>query len=75
MRNFLIKKLGCVFLILNSLIILAQSVPPPPENPESGDIGGYPASPIDDYTIFLFIVAVLMIVLVTVKAKQITLKD
>ena len=62
-------------VFLGTFLTLAQAIPPPPPQPESGDIGGYPASPIDDYTIFLFIVAVLMIVLVTVKARQIILKD
>jgi hypothetical protein len=36
-------------------------VPPPPENPESGDIGTYPASPIDAYTLILFVIGTLLI--------------
>ncbi|WP_170144260.1 hypothetical protein [Epilithonimonas arachidiradicis] len=53
-----------------SIFAFGQSVPPPPENPESGDIGAYPASPIDDYVIFLLLIAVSMIVIVAAKSKR-----
>ncbi|UQB67382.1 hypothetical protein [Epilithonimonas zeae] len=57
-----------------SILTFGQSVPPPPENPESGDIGAYPASPIDDYVIGLFLVALVMIVAFVIKSRQRTLQ-
>lgn len=61
--NFLSNRKLYIFLtILTSIFSWAQVVPPPPENPESGDIGGYPASPIDAYTFVLFIIGTLLIV-------------
>lgn len=68
--NILCKKAYYLLFLLVSVISFAQSVPPPPENPESGDIGGYPASPIDAYTFILFLVAVAMITFFAVKQKQ-----
>ncbi|KFC23175.1 hypothetical protein IO89_00825 [Epilithonimonas lactis] len=53
-----------------SILSFAQSVPPPPDNPESGDIGGYPASPIDAYTVILFLLAITMIIFFALKQKQ-----
>mgnify|MGYP003606553712 FL=1 len=70
MMNILCKKAYYLLFLLVSVISFAQSVPPPPENPESGDIGGYPASPIDAYTFILFLVAVAMITFFAVKQKQ-----
>jgi len=52
------------------MLAFGQTVPPPPENPESGDIGAYPASPIDDYVILLFVIALVMIVTFVMKSKQ-----
>ncbi|AZI54338.1 MULTISPECIES: hypothetical protein [Epilithonimonas] len=63
MINFLSNRKLYIFLtILTSIFSWAQAVPPPPENPESGDIGAYPASPIDAYTFVLFIIGTLLIV-------------
>lgn len=45
MINFLLKRVYRFLFLLMSIFGFAQSVPPPPENPESGDIGAYPASP------------------------------
>lgn len=70
MMNFISKKTYSFVLVLMSIISFAQSVPPPPENPESGDIGAYPASPIDAYTFILFIAAVLMITYIALKTRQ-----
>ena len=70
MMNILCKKAYYLLFLLVSVISFAQSVPPPPENPESGDIGGYPASPIDAYTFILFLVAVAMITFFAVRQKQ-----
>ncbi|MFC4164338.1 hypothetical protein ACFOWU_11790 [Epilithonimonas zeae] len=74
MTNLLFKKVyGFLFLVM-SILAFGQSVPPPPENPESGDIGAYPASPIDDYVIGLFLVALVMIVVFVIKSRQRTLQ-
>ena len=70
MKNLLLKKAYYLLFLLASVLSFAQSVPPPPENPESGDIGGYPASPIDAYTIVLFLMAVMMIAFFAQKQKQ-----
>ena len=69
MVNSLLKKAQCVLFILLNILSFAQSVPPPPENPESGGIGGYPASPIDAYTLLLFFVGVFVIVMVTLRSR------
>ena len=68
--NLLLKKVYGFLFIITSILAFGQSVPPPPENPESGDIGAYPASPIDDYVIVLFFVAIVMIVAFVMKSKQ-----
>ena len=68
--NFLSKKTYSFLLVLISALSFAQSIPPPPENPESGDIGAYPASPIDAYTFVLFFVAITIIVYIAFKSKQ-----
>ena len=68
--NILCKKAYYLLFLLVSVISFAQSVPPPPENPESGHIGGYPASPIDAYTFILFLIAVAMITFFAVRQKQ-----
>lgn len=68
--NLLSKRTYSFLLVLVSILSFAQSVPPPPDNPESGDIGGYPASPIDAYTFVLFIMAIAMIVFFVLKQKQ-----
>lgn len=71
MMNLLLsKKTYSFLLVLVSILSFAQSVPPPPDNPESGGIGAYPASPIDAYTFILFLLAVIMIVFFAVKQKQ-----
>lgn len=69
MMNLLLKKATAFLLILLSVISFAQTVPPPPENPESGDIGA-PASPIDAYTSILFVVALAIIIVAVVKQRQ-----
>lgn len=68
--NLLSKKTYSFLLFLISILSFAQSVPPPPDNPESGDIGAYPASPIDAYTFILFFAAITMIVYFVVKSKK-----
>ena len=70
MKNLLLKKIYCFLFIITSMLAFGQSIPPPPENPESGDIGAYPASPIDDYVILFFVVALVMIVTVMMKAQK-----
>ena len=70
MMNILLKKAYYILFLLVGVLSFAQSVPPPPENPESGDIGGYPASPIDEYTIILFLVAISLILLFAFKQRQ-----
>jgi hypothetical protein len=70
-KNILLKK-ACHFLfLLVGFLSFAQSVPPPPETPESGDIGVYPASPIDSYILVLFLVAIFIITAMAVKRKKI----
>ena len=68
--NLLSKKTYSFLLVLISMLSFAQSVPPPPDTPESGDIGAYPASPIDAYTFILFFIAITMIVYFAVKSKE-----
>ena len=70
MMNLLLKKVYGFLFIITSMLAFGQSVPPPPENPESGDIGAYPASPIDDYVVLLFVIALVMIVTFVMKSKQ-----
>lgn len=70
MMNLLSKKTYSFLLVLISMLSFAQSIPPPPDNPESGDIGGYPASPIDAYTFVLFLAAIAMIVYFAVKSRK-----
>lgn len=70
MMNLLSKRTCSFLLVLISIFSFAQSVPPPPDNPESGGIGGYPASPIDAYTFILFLLAIAMIVFFVLKQKQ-----
>ncbi|SEQ04149.1 hypothetical protein [Epilithonimonas lactis] len=70
MMNLLSKKTYAFLLLMVSILSFAQSVPPPPDNPESGDIGGYPASPIDAYTVILFLLAITMIIFFALKQKQ-----
>lgn len=70
MMNLLSKKACTFLLVLVSMLSFAQSVPPPPDNPESGGIGAYPASPIDAYTIVLFLLAIAMIIFFAVKQKR-----
>lgn len=70
MMSSLFRKAQCVLLILLGIVsTFAQSVPPPPENPESGGIGGYPASPIDAYTSILFFAGLILIVMIAFKLK------
>ena len=69
MMNFISKKTYSFLLVLISLVSFAQSVPPPPDNPESGDIGA-PAAPIDAHTLILFFVATIIITFVTLKQRQ-----
>lgn len=70
MKNILLKKASNLLFLLVSFISFAQSVPPPPDNPEGGDIGGYPASPIDSYTVMLFAVAVILMAFFALKKKE-----
>ena len=69
MMNLILKKTCGFLLILLSVISFAQTVPPPPENPEAGDVGA-PASPVDAYTLALFLVAVGIIIFAMMKQKQ-----
>lgn len=70
MINFLLKRVYRFLFLMMSIFGFAQSVPPPPENPESGDIGAYPASPIDSYTFILFLIAIAMTIIFVMKQKQ-----
>ncbi|MDP9956757.1 hypothetical protein [Epilithonimonas hungarica] len=70
MMDSLFKKAYSLIFILISMLSFAQSVPPPPENPESGGIGAYPASPIDGYTFILFLAAILMIVVFALRSRK-----
>lgn len=49
-----------ISVFLGTILTLAQVVPPPPPEPESGDIGG-PATPIDNYIVVLFVLAIFAI--------------
>ncbi len=69
MSSKLMKKAQFFLFLLLSVVSFAQSVPPPPDNPESGGIGAYPASPIDAHLIILFAVAILIIGYVAARAK------
>lgn len=66
----LTKKVYSLLFLLINILSFAQSVPPPPDNPESGDIGAYPASPIDNYVFILFLVAISMISFFVLKSKN-----
>lgn len=68
--KLLSKKTYTFLLLLISILSFSQSIPPPPENPESGDIGAYPASPIDAYTVVLLFIAFAMIVYFAIKSKE-----
>ena len=68
--KFTLNKTYSFLLFLISTISFAQSVPPPPENPESGDIWAYPASPVDAYTFVLFLIAMVIITFVAIKSRQ-----
>lgn len=74
MMNLLQKRIGTFLLILLSVFGFGQTVPPPPENPESGDIGAYPASPIDGYTFLLFLVAMSLMIFFALRSRQGVLK-
>ena len=55
------KKLFISFsFFLGTMLTLAQVVPPPPPQPEAGDIGG-PETPIDNYIVVLIVVAIFVI--------------
>ena len=47
-------------VFLGTFLTLAQAIPPPPPQPESGDIGG-PATPIDMYMYLLLLIASMLI--------------
>lgn len=47
-------------VFLGTFLTLAQAIPPPPPQPESGDIGG-PATPIDMYMYLLLLIAPMLI--------------
>lgn len=49
-----------ISIFLGTFLTLAQAIPPPPPQPESGDIGG-PATPIDIYVYLLLLVAPMVI--------------
>ena len=51
------------------MLSLAQVVPPPPPQPESGDIGG-PETPIDNYIVVLIVVAIFVIAYAHRKLKM-----
>ncbi len=70
MINLLLKRIYLFALLFLSILGFGQTVPPPPENPESGDIGAYPASPIDGYTLLLFLSAIILIAVFTMKSKN-----
>lgn len=61
MRNLIYKIFLSFSLFLGAININAQAgPPPPPPNPEGGDIGG-PATPIDNYIVFLVVFAIFLI--------------
>ena len=63
------KKLFISFsFFLGTMLSLAQVVPPPPPQPESGDIGG-PETPIDNYIVVLLLVAIFVIAYAQRKLK------
>ena len=47
-------------VFLGTFLTLAQAIPPPPPQPEAGDIGG-PATPIDMYMYLLLLIAPMLI--------------
>ena len=64
------KKLFISFsFFLGTMLTLAQAVPPPPPQPEAGDIGG-PATPIDNYIFVLLLVAIFVITYAHRKLKM-----
>lgn len=60
MRNTMKKITLSISVFLGTFLTLAQAIPPPPPQPESGDIGG-PATPIDMYLYLLVLVAPMII--------------
>lgn len=72
MKNTMKKILLSFNIFLGTMLVLAQSVPPPPPNPESGDIGA-PATPIDNYLFVLAILAFMIIYYYKTKHKKIRL--
>lgn len=69
MMNLIQRKTYSFLLLVISIISFAQSVPPPPDNPESGDIGA-PAAPIDAYIFIMFLIATAMIAYITIKDRK-----
>ena len=64
------KKLFISFsFFLGTMLTLAQVVPPPPPQPENGDIGG-PETPIDNYIVVLIVVAIFVIAYAHRKLKM-----
>lgn len=60
MRNTMKKITLSMSVFLGTFLTLAQAIPPPPPQPESGDIGG-PATPIDMYMYLLLLIAPMLI--------------
>jgi hypothetical protein len=54
------KYLLSLTFLLGTILVFSQRVPPPPATPQSGGPGA-PASPIDDYIIYLAIVGLFVI--------------
>lgn len=71
MKNIFIKKLSIALFFILGVISYAQRPPVPGEGTESGDIGDQATAPIDDYVIWLLLLAVVFLVaFARLKAKQ-----
>ena len=69
MRNTMKKITLSMSVFLGTFLTLAQAIPPPPPQPEAGDIGG-PATPIDNYIFVLLLVAIFVITYAHRKLKM-----
>lgn len=70
MRNTMKKITLSMSVFLGTFLTLAQAIPPPPPQPESGDIGG-PATPIDMYLCLLILMVPMIILFYKRKLKLI----